>query len=126
MSGSRIGRAVAVAAALAGAAFAAAGASVLASASPRPAPAAHAAGTHTVVLSNIAFHPSTLNIRRGESVRWVWRDGGEEHNVTFSRSTRSRTMASGSFTLRFTRPGTFRYICTIHVESGMRGRVVVH
>ena len=85
---------------------------------------ARAASTHSVSLRNLAFHPSTLNINHGESVKWVWRDE-EEHNVTF-HGFHSRTQAHGSYTVRFARRGTFRYSCTIHANQGMRGKVVVH
>jgi plastocyanin len=85
---------------------------------------ARAARAHTVTLHEFRFHPATLNVNRGDSVKWVWRDQ-VEHNVTF-RSVHSRTQASGTYTVRFTRRGTFNYHCTIHVEEGMRGKVVVH
>jgi plastocyanin len=88
-------------------------------------PSAHGAGAHVVVLKGRRFHPGAVTIRRGESVTWVWRDGGTEHNVTGARF-RSRTQARGSFTVRFTRAGTFNYRCTIHVAEGMVGKVVVH
>jgi plastocyanin len=83
------------------------------------------AGTRTVVLKEHMFHPATVNVNRGDRVRWVWRDGETEHNVTF-HNFHSRTQASGSYTIRFTHHGTFRYFCTIHVSEGMRGKVVVH
>jgi plastocyanin len=83
------------------------------------------AGRHTVVLKDSRFHPSTLSIRRGESVTWLWRDEGVAHNVT-AQSFRSRTQTDGSFTVRFTHAGTFSYRCTIHAAEGMRGKVVVH
>jgi plastocyanin len=86
---------------------------------------AQAASTHTVTLSNVRFHPGALNIGRGDSVRWLWRERGTEHNVTFS-GFHSRTQTSGSYTVRFTRSGTFNYRCTIHVREGMRGKIVVH
>jgi plastocyanin len=86
---------------------------------------ARVASTHTVVLKSLRFHPSTLSIRRGDSVRWLWRDSGIRHNVTF-HSSHSRTQGSGSYTLRFAHSGTFSYRCTIHVALGMRGRIVVH
>ncbi len=86
---------------------------------------ARAASTHIVVLKERRFHPSTLTIHRGDSVEWVWRDGATEHNVTF-HGAHSRTMAHGSFTLRFTHTGTFAYRCTIHEAEGMRGKIVVH
>jgi plastocyanin len=84
-----------------------------------------AAGTHTVVLKGRRFHPSTLAIRRGESVTWAWEDGQIEHNVT-APGFRSRTQTHGSFMVRFTHAGTFNYRCTIHAAEGMVGKVIVH
>jgi plastocyanin len=86
---------------------------------------ARGASAHTVTIKDIRFHPGTLNINRGDSVTWRWRDGGTEHNVTF-RGFHSRTQSHGSYTVRFTHRGTFAYMCTIHVAEGMRGRIVVH
>jgi plastocyanin len=82
------------------------------------------ASTHTVTLHEHLFHPATLRIHRGDRVKWLWRDGETEHNVTF-RGFHSRTQSSGSFTVRFTRAGTFNYYCTIHVSEGMKGKIVV-
>jgi plastocyanin len=82
------------------------------------------ARSHAVVLKDSRFHPSTLAIRRGESVTWLWRDEGVAHNVTAS-GFRSRTQTDGSFTVRFTHAGVFSYRCTIHAAEGMRGKVVV-
>jgi plastocyanin len=92
---------------------------------PALASSANTAATHTVVLQNIRFHPGTLSIKRGDTVTWQWRDKGIDHNVTGS-SFKSRTMGSGSFSVRFTHAGTFNYHCTIHVSQGMRGSIVVH
>jgi plastocyanin len=86
---------------------------------------ARAASTHTVTLKNLEFHPGTVSIHRGDSVKWVWRDGETEHNVT-GHGFHSRTQTSGSYTVRFTRKGTFKYDCTIHVAEGMKGKIVVH
>ncbi len=85
---------------------------------------ARAAVGHTVILKDNRFRPATLSIRRGESVRWVWEDAATEHNVTF-RAFHSRTMAGGSYTVRFTQAGTFDYNCTLHVSEGMKGKIVV-
>jgi plastocyanin len=86
---------------------------------------AFASSSHTVVLKDIRFHPGNLTINRGDSVTWLWRDGGTRHNVTF-QGFHSRTMGSGSYTVRFTHTGTFNYRCTIHEAEGMRGRIIVH
>jgi plastocyanin len=85
----------------------------------------HAASVHTVTLSHIRYHPGTVSIKRGDTLRWLWADKGREHNVT-ARAFKSRTMTKGSFSVRFTRAGTFNYHCTIHVKEGMRGTVFVH
>jgi len=85
---------------------------------------AHASSTHTVSLSGFSFHPSTLTIKRGDSVTWSWHIPKSEHNVTF-HSTHSRTGSSGSLTVRFPKAGTFAYICTVHINKGMKGKVIV-
>ena len=85
---------------------------------------AHTSSSHAVSLSGFSFHPSTLTIKRGDSVTWSWHIPKSEHNVTF-HSTHSRTGSSGSLTVRFPHAGTFSYICTVHVDKGMKGKVVV-
>lgn len=85
---------------------------------------ARSAGTHTVSISGISFRPGTLTINRGDSVRWSWNTPKSEHNVTF-HSVHSRTGSSGSLTVKFPNAGTFSYICTIHVNKGMKGKVIV-
>jgi plastocyanin len=86
---------------------------------------AKTASSHTVILKNTRFHPGTLTINRGDSVRWIWGERGTEHNVTFN-GFHSRTQTSGSYTVKFTHSGTFSYRCTIHESEGMRGKIVVH
>ena len=85
---------------------------------------ASASGTHVVTLHEFRFHPATLKIHRGEKVKWVWRDE-VEHNVTFSNRTHSATQEKGTYTVRFTRAGTFNYKCTIHFREGMVGKIIV-
>lgn len=96
-------------------------AAVAAGASP-----AAAARTVTVELRDIEFSKRTVQIRRGDSVRWVWRDRVVSHDVTSRGRPRFRssdTKIAGTHRVRFTRAGTYRYICTIH--PNMRARVVV-
>ena len=84
------------------------------------------AATRGVVLRDIAFKPATVKIHRGDRVRWRWDDGDTPHNVTSrgkARFTSSTTKSSGTYVVRFRRPGTYRYVCTIH--PGMAGRVIV-
>jgi plastocyanin len=91
-----------------------------------PPPRAHAAAGASVTLQDISFKPSTVRIRSGQSVTWTWKDGTTPHNVTSVglRSFKTSTSEStGTYTVRFAKPGTYRYVCTIHY--GMNGKVVV-
>ena len=103
--------------------FVAATIALCAAAVPLP---AGAAGVKRVVLKDIEYSPATVTIRRGGSVRWVWRDPRVSHDVTSRGRLRFRssdTKLSGTHTVRFRRKGTYRYVCTIH--PSMLGKVVV-
>lgn len=105
---------------------------VLASAAVPPAlasdgPIARASQTKSVAIEDIDFKPGTVSIKRGGSVKWTWKDGPyTPHNVR-SRGSKhfkgSSTKKTGTYTVRFSKAGTYRYVCTIH--PGMRGKVVV-
>jgi plastocyanin len=85
-----------------------------------------APSSHTVRIKDIDFHPRTMTVQRGDSVRWVWLDGTTPHNVRSIGSSRFRsspTKTRGTFTVRFTRAGTYRYVCTIHFN--MKAKIVV-
>ncbi|MGH2913117.1 MAG: cupredoxin domain-containing protein [Solirubrobacteraceae bacterium] len=82
----------------------------------------HAASGHTVAIEHSKYIPGTLTIKRGDMVTWSWRDGRVNHNVVGS-GFRSRIQSKGSFTVRFTRSGSFAYKCTVHPK--MSGRIVV-
>jgi plastocyanin len=87
---------------------------------------ASAARTAAVTLEDIRFKPGTVLVKKGDRVRWQWNDGSTPHNVA-SRGTRrfksSSTKTRGTHLVRFTRAGTYRYVCTIH--PGMKGKIVV-
>ena len=86
----------------------------------------HAAPRRTVRIHDIDFHPSTLVVHRGDEVTWRFLDPEVSHNVTSVGRTRFRSSGSrmtGTYSVRFTRKGTYRYVCTIH--ANMRGRIVV-
>lgn len=81
-------------------------------------------GGVTVKVADYRFAPKTIRIKRGQTVTWRW-VGEDPHNVT-GRGFRSKTQKAGTFRHRFTRAGTYRYVCTLHAKSfAMRGTVVV-
>ena len=55
----------------------------------------------------------SLSIKKGDSVKWTWTGG--PHNVYRSSSARSGSAKSGgTYTVKFTSAGTFKYICQPH------------
>jgi plastocyanin len=88
----------------------------------RPATAAKATAKAAVSLKAIKFTPASVTIRKGGTVTWTWRDGDIPHDVVGS-GFRSQVVAKGTFKHKFTKAGTFRYVCSIHAK--MRGKVTV-
>lgn len=76
----------------------------------------------TVILRDNLFSPSTVELRRGGTVTWLWHDQPVPHDVV-GRGFRSRIVVTGTFNRRFASPGTYTYVCSLH--RGMDGRVVV-
>lgn len=97
----------------------AAGTAVTAGAAGTPEP------TPTIIaIHDFEYRPAALTVARGTAVRWVNRDE-ETHTVT---------SATGAFTSRglerddvfeqaFTKPGTYRYFCSLHPK--MTATIVV-
>ncbi|MFL5847017.1 MAG: plastocyanin/azurin family copper-binding protein [Solirubrobacteraceae bacterium] len=67
------------------------------------------------------FSAATITIHKGDTVKWTWA-GKNPHNVKFSGFT-SKVQVKGTFSHRFKKKGTFKYLCVIH--SGMTGKVIV-
>jgi plastocyanin len=67
-----------------------------------------------------------VRLARGGTVAFSWQDGDTPHNVTPTRGMEFKRLATrkaGSASVRFTKAGTYRYVCTVH--PGMDGRIVV-
>jgi len=77
----------------------------------------------TVRVADDYFKAKTVRITKGSTVTWKW-VGSDDHQIA-GRGFRSRLRASGTYRHKFTKHGTFRYICTVHVEQGMKGTVIV-
>ena len=88
------------------------------------------ASTKSVSVRDSAFSPRSVTVSRGGKVVWRWR-GELDHNVRFRKvpsgaSKRgSPTQTTGRFARTFKQRGTYRYVCTIHQDQGMKGTVHV-
>ena len=77
----------------------------------------------TVTIVDMSFSPVVTNVRVGDAVAWVWKDGRIQHDVVFETGQASPRRRSGTWQLTFDRPGTYEYVCSLH--PNMIGRVVV-
>jgi plastocyanin len=88
--------------------------------------AAPATNGHTVIIKNFKFSPSTLTVPVGTKVTFTQEDG-TPHTVTGSGNSaflKSAPLNKGqSYTVTFSKAGTYNYICTFHTQ--MHGTVVV-
>ena len=87
-----------------------------------------AAGTRTITVKDDVFSPKKVTVSKNTLVTWRWASDAGEHDVV-SRGTRkfkrSQIKAGGTHKVRFTKAGTYRYVCTLHEDDGMTGTVVV-
>jgi plastocyanin len=69
------------------------------------------------------FTQQNIHITVGTKVVWTFGDSPFPHNVTFDDGTASPPIVNGTWSRRFTKPGTYNYRCTIH--PFMRASVIV-
>src|SRR5438477_7418527 len=77
--------------------------------------AADAPTANSIVMKNFDFSPMSLTIKTGSSVTWKNLDG-EPHTVTSVDGLfRSGALdQNDSYTFKFDKPGTYKYLCSIH------------
>ena len=95
-------------------------AAVVAAAVARPAEGA----TTSVSVKDNVFAPTSKTVKRGDTVRFVWR-GRAPHNVVISGPKRASSpiQMKGTFSYRAAKAGAHRVVCTIHPGMEMRLRV---
>ncbi len=75
-----------------------------------------------VQLVGLSFQPSSLQVPVGKRVRWQWTDA-VVHNVVSDEFASSKAQSGGTYAVRFDKPGTFAYRCSLH--TGMEGTITV-
>ena len=88
------------------------------------APASASAAAASVAIQDYYFSPKKVTIDTGESVKWTNKE--RSPRVTpppGNRPTRRAPKKGQSYTHKFTKAGSFDYICTLH--PNMTGTVVV-
>jgi plastocyanin len=85
-----------------------------------------AVATPTVKLGDNFFQPTRLTVTAGTTVTWTW-IGSATHNVTVVKGPQkfhSKDQASGTYTRKMTKTGTYQIVCTFHPGMTMTLRVV--
>ena len=81
-------------------------------------------GTAQIVIENLKFMPTDLEVSAGTTVEWVNKDS-VDHTITFENGDLDELLpqgATGTFT--FNEKGEFRYFCKFH--PGMQGSVIIN
>lgn len=80
-----------------------------------------------VTVKDMAYSEQEITIQVGDTVQWVFADGGMPHDVSgegaLEGKLQSDLLTSGTYEYTFTEAGTFDYHCTPHPM--MTGTVVV-
>lgn len=80
---------------------------------------------------NFSFDPETVYVKPGNTVTWQWASSG--HNVVPSETPEGSSWeghepledSGTTYKHTFETKGTYKYVCTPHASSGMKGEVVV-
>jgi plastocyanin len=81
-----------------------------------------AAGPKVSVADDV-FKAKTVHVKAGTTVTWKW-TGHHPHNVK-GKGFSSKTQTKGTYRHKFTKKGTYHYVCTIHDSEGMKGTIIV-
>jgi plastocyanin len=80
--------------------------------------------TNEVVLpKSYKFEPSAIVVKAGSSVRWRNEDNFS-HSVKVDGGADHALGRGDTVSIRFDKPGTYHYVCTLHSHD-MQGEVIV-
>ena len=79
---------------------------------------------NTVTMKGFMFTPASITVAAGTTVQWKNLDGEPHTVVGIEEPFRSGALdQNDSFSFKFSKPGTYRYACSIHPQ--MTGTIVV-
>ncbi len=85
---------------------------------------------HVIRVSNYQFTPKTVNAIVGDTVVWIWSEGTHTTTSTMLPAgvkpwDSPITSSQKRFGIRVTEAGIYKFKCTPHASSGMRGTINV-
>jgi plastocyanin len=85
---------------------------------------ASAAGSNTIIIKKFMFNPMDVTVTAGTDVIWENQDGEPHTVVSLTNDFRSQALdEKDKFSHVFDKPGTYKYICSIHPK--MVGTITV-
>ena len=82
--------------------------------------------TYNIEISNLAFNPSELNIKVGDTV--IWTNKEDARHVLFSLKSgeiSSKTLSKGdTYSHTFNKVGEFNYSCAVYYNK-LNGKIIV-
>jgi plastocyanin len=79
--------------------------------------------TVNVGMAKLKFDPKKLEVKKGDSINFVWKES-VAHNIKFDNgSLKSKTQNKGAWLVKMDKVGVFKFKCTLH--PGMEGVVSV-
>ena len=82
----------------------------------------HTSNTIDITIQGFAFHPDTITISAGDTVKWTNLDS-VNHDVKGDSFDSGVMKSDGTFEMIFNQTGTYNYICSIH--PSMKGQIIV-
>ena len=73
-------------------------------------------------LKSLKFIPAKATAKPGQKITFVWKEKAA-HNVKFPKGPASKIQSKGTYVVAFDKPGTYKYVCSIH--AGMTGQITV-
>ena len=79
--------------------------------------------TINVSMAKLKFNPKKLEVKKGDSLNFVWKES-VAHNIKFDNGgPKSKTQNKGAWLTKMDKVGVFKFKCTLH--PGMEGVVAV-
>jgi plastocyanin len=83
-----------------------------------------AADSNTIIIKKFMFNPMDVTVTAGTDVTWENQDGEPHTVVSLTNDFRSQALdEKDKFSHTFDKPGTYKYICSIHPK--MVGTITV-
>ena len=80
--------------------------------------------TKKVGVKGLTFSPKKITVTKGTTVVWHWK-GPVPHQLKGKGFSTGAPKTNVTYRHKFTKKGTYKYVCQIHKALGMKGVIIV-